>query len=57
MPDDLLEDWFAPGAGMNPVSKKALAAAKTYGWRFACKFKHYPKPMAATMAMKTSVTG
>ncbi|RWQ46783.1 hypothetical protein [Mesorhizobium sp.] len=45
VPDDLLEDWFAPGTGMNPVSKEALAAAKTYGWRFECDFKHYPERM------------
>jgi hypothetical protein len=45
VPDDLLEDWFAPGTGMNPVSKEALAAAKAYGWRFECEFKHYPERM------------
>ena len=27
VPDDLLEDWFAPGTGMNPVSAEALKAA------------------------------
>lgn len=43
IPDDLLEDWFAPGTGMNPVSNEALAAAKNYGWRFECEFKHYPE--------------
>ncbi|RWE54177.1 hypothetical protein [Mesorhizobium sp.] len=32
-PDDLLEDWFAPGTGMDPVSKEALAAAKSRGLR------------------------
>lgn len=45
IPDDLLEDWFAPGTGMNPVSAAALAAAKAYGWRFECEFKHYPERM------------
>ncbi|TIM25679.1 MAG: hypothetical protein E5Y61_24590 [Mesorhizobium sp.] len=45
IPDDLLEDWFAPGTGMNPVSPAALAAAKAYGWRFECEFKHYPERM------------
>ncbi|SIT53895.1 conserved hypothetical protein [Mesorhizobium prunaredense] len=45
VPDDLLEDWFAPGTGMNPVSPATLAAAKTYGWRFECEFKYYPERM------------
>ena len=42
VPDDLLEDWFAPGTGMNPVSDVALKAAGQYGRRFECEFKHYP---------------
>jgi len=42
VPDDLLEDWFAPGTGMNPPSREAIAAAVSYGWRFECEFKHYP---------------
>lgn len=42
LPDDLLEDWFAPGTGMNPLSDKALAAAAAYGRAFECEFKHYP---------------
>lgn len=41
VPDDLLEDWFAPGTGMNPPSAAALAAAGAYGRRFECEFKHY----------------
>ena len=28
VPDDLLEDWFAPGTGMNPASAAALVAAR-----------------------------
>jgi len=42
VPDDLLEDWFAPGTGMNPVSAQAIAAAEAYGGRFECEFKYYP---------------
>jgi hypothetical protein len=41
IPDDLLEDWFAPGTGMNPPNKAALEAARVYGRRFECEFKHY----------------
>lgn len=41
VPDDLLEDWFAPGMGMNPPDDVALAAAEAYGRRFECEFKHY----------------
>jgi hypothetical protein len=40
VPDDLLEDWFAPGLGMNPPSPEALGAAKAYGERFECEFEH-----------------
>jgi hypothetical protein len=40
--DDLLEDWFAPGTGMNPVSEQALKAAEAYGLNFECEFKHHP---------------
>ncbi len=43
VPDDLIEDWFAPGTGMNPPSDAALAAAKAFGLRFECEFKHYPE--------------
>lgn len=43
VPDDLLEDWFAPGTGMNPPSESALAAATAYGQKFECEFKHYPR--------------
>ncbi|WP_084044405.1 hypothetical protein M728_002589 [Ensifer sp. WSM1721] len=43
VPDDLLEDWFAPGTGMNPPSAAALAAAISYGRLFECEFKHYPE--------------
>jgi hypothetical protein len=45
VPDDLLEDWFAPGTGMKPASDQALSAAKAYGWRFECEFKYYPERM------------
>lgn len=41
IPDDLLEDWFAPGTGMNPVARQALNAAQAYGRKFDCEFKHY----------------
>lgn len=41
IPDDLLEDWFAPGAGMSPPSPAALEAAASYGRQFECEFKHY----------------
>ncbi len=43
IPDDLLEDWFAPGTGMNPVSQTTLDAAERYGRRFECEFKYYPE--------------
>jgi hypothetical protein len=43
VPDDLIEDWFAPHTGMNPPSSEALAAAASYGRRFECEFKHYLK--------------
>ena len=43
VPADLLEDWFAPGMGMNPVSPEALASAEAYGRRFECEFKYYPE--------------
>ncbi|SES45221.1 hypothetical protein [Rhizobium sp. NFR03] len=43
VPDDLIEDWFAPRTGMNPPSDTALEAAKTYGLRFECEFKYYPE--------------
>jgi hypothetical protein len=45
VPDDLLEDWFAPRTGMNPVSRQAIAAAEAYGRRFECEFKYYPERM------------
>lgn len=45
VPDDLLEDWFAPGTGMNPVSDEAVKAAAEYGRRFECEFKYYPERM------------
>ncbi|QPB24173.1 hypothetical protein [Rhizobium sp. 007] len=41
VPDDLLEDWFAPDTGMNPVSDQCLKAAKAYGRKFECEFKYY----------------
>lgn len=43
VPDDLLEDWFAPGTGMNPPSPTALNGARSYGRLFECEFKHYPE--------------
>lgn len=45
VPDDLLEDWFARGTGINPVSSEAVAAAEAYGRRFECEFKYYPERM------------
>ncbi|RCS23446.1 hypothetical protein DUT91_14330 [Phyllobacterium salinisoli] len=45
VPDDLLEDWFAPGAGMKPLNEKAIAEAEAYGLRFECEFRHYPDRM------------
>lgn len=41
IPDDLLEDWFAPDTGSNPPSGAALEAARVYGRRFECEFKYY----------------
>ena len=43
VPEDLLEDWFAPGTGMKPASKAALDRAEAYGRRFECEFKYYPE--------------
>lgn len=43
IPDDLLEDWFAPGTGINPPSGEALAAAEAYGRQFEWEFKYYPE--------------
>lgn len=45
VPDDLLEAWFAPGEGMDPLSDAAVKAAADFGWRFECEFKHYPDRM------------
>ena len=45
VPNDLLEDWFAPGSGMNPVSSAAIEAATAYGRKFECEFKYYPDRM------------
>ena len=45
VPDDLLDDWFAPGTGMKPVSDETLAKAMDYGKRFECEFKYYPERM------------
>lgn len=45
IPDDLLEAWFAPRTGMNPVSEEAKRAAEAYGRRFECEFKYYPERM------------
>jgi hypothetical protein len=49
VPDDLLEDWFAPGTGMDPVSDEALSAAARFARRFDCEFKHYPDRKEAVM--------
>jgi hypothetical protein len=43
VPDDLLDEWFAGGAGRRPVAAEALAAAAEFGQRFECEFEHYPK--------------
>lgn len=45
VPDDLLEAWFAPGRGMDPLSQEAVKAASDFAWRFECEFKHYPDRM------------
>ena len=45
VPEDLMEDWFAPGTGMKPVSQMALDAAEAYGRKFECEFKYYPERM------------
>ncbi|MEB2845845.1 hypothetical protein GAO09_28555 [Rhizobiales bacterium RZME27] len=49
IPDDLLEDWFAPGTGMNPPSEAALKAAEAFGRRFECEFKYYPERREAVL--------
>ncbi|MGE7367785.1 hypothetical protein ACQKKX_01785 [Neorhizobium sp. NPDC001467] len=49
IPDDLLEDWFAPGTGMDPPSETALAAAEAYGRQFECEFKYYPERREAVL--------
>jgi hypothetical protein len=43
IPDDLLEDWFAPDTGMNPVSSEAINAASAYARSYDCEFKYYPE--------------
>jgi hypothetical protein len=43
VPEDLLEDWFAPGTGMSPVSAEALSQAEAYGRKLECEFKYYPE--------------
>lgn len=43
VPDDLLEEWFAPGTGLHPVSPDAISAAEKYGRKFECEFKYYPE--------------
>jgi hypothetical protein len=43
VPEDLIEEWFAPGTGMNPVCKIAFDNAEAYGRRFECEFKYYPE--------------
>lgn len=45
VPADMLEDWFAPRTGMNPVSVKTIEAAEAYGKRFECEFEYYPDRM------------
>ncbi|MBL3683983.1 hypothetical protein F2981_02375 [Sinorhizobium meliloti] len=43
IPDDLLEDWFAPGTGMNPPSETALAEAAAYGGGSSANSRYYPE--------------
>ncbi len=49
VPDDLLEDWFAPGTGMDPVTAAALDEAAAFARRHDCEFKHYPERKEAVM--------
>jgi hypothetical protein len=43
VPDDILEDWFAPDTGMNPVSAQTISRAEQYARQFECEFKYYPE--------------
>lgn len=43
VPDDILEDWFAPDTGMNPVSAETIAAATRFAEDLECEFKYYPE--------------
>ena len=45
IPEDLLEDWFAPRTGMKPVSQAAIDGAIRYGRKFECEFKYFPDRM------------
>lgn len=45
VPDDLLEEWFAPGTGMAPVGEAVIKAAGAYGRRHDCEFKYYSERM------------
>jgi hypothetical protein len=43
VPDDILEDWFAPDTGLNPISHEAIVAAERYAKIYECEFKYYPE--------------
>jgi hypothetical protein len=43
VPDDILEDWFAPDTGMNPVSDQTIALATRFAKSLECEFKYYPE--------------
>jgi hypothetical protein len=40
VPADLMEDWFAPDAGMNPLSLKAIESARAFARAYECEFKY-----------------
>jgi len=40
VPADLMEDWFAPDTGMNPLSLQAIEAARAFAKTYECEFKY-----------------
>jgi hypothetical protein len=40
VPVDLMEDWFAPNAGMKPLSRDAIEAAQAFARLYEWEFKY-----------------
>lgn len=41
VPDDILDEWFPPGARDGSLAGPALAAAQDYAKRVGCEFEYY----------------